>query len=142
MVNHHQSHCFAQGQVFHCKLSILHSTFFSAFLFVSPYRPFIMMLSIIYLLLPRTVFLFAIPSRASFSWQFLHSQSPSQFLFLFFISSCIILPSPTLSNTTAFFILSVHFTRSILLHIHMLTVVFVHSVPAPYNATLHTKHFT
>ena len=47
------------------------------------------------------------------------SQSvPSQFL-LFFISSIIILPSPTLSNTTAFFILSVHFTRSILLHIHI-----------------------
>ena len=75
------------------------------------------MLSIIwYLLLPRTFFLFTMPSRASFSRQFLLSQCPSQFLFLFLISYSIILPSPTLSSTTAFFILSVHFTCSIFLH--------------------------
>ena len=61
---------------------------------------------------------FIIASRASFSRQLLLSQWPSQFLFLFFISFSIILPPPTLSSTTAFFILSVHFIRSILLHIH------------------------
>ena len=43
--------------------------------------------------------------------QFLLNQWPSQFLFLLFISSSIILPSPTLSSTTAFFILFVHFPR-------------------------------
>ena len=46
------------------------------------------MLSIIwYILLPQTFFPFTIPSRASFSRQFLLSQWPSQFLFLFLISS-------------------------------------------------------
>ena len=50
-----QSQCSAQGQVFHCKLIILHSTLFSDFLFVSSYSPFIIMLSINwYLLLPGT----------------------------------------------------------------------------------------
>ena len=33
--------------VFHCKLSIIYSTLFSTFLFVSSYSPFIIMLSII-----------------------------------------------------------------------------------------------
>ena len=60
---------------------------------------------------------FIIASRASFSRQFLLSQLPSQFLFLFFINSSIILLSPTISSTTEFFILSVHFTCSIFLHI-------------------------
>ena len=50
-----------------------------------------------------------ISSRWSFSRQCLLSQWPSQFLFLFFIISSVILPSTTLSSTTAFFILSVHF---------------------------------
>ena len=72
----------AQGLIFHCKLSILHSTLFSAFLFVSPYSPFVKMLSIIwYLLLQRTFFTFTIPSRESFSRQFLLSQWPSQFYY-------------------------------------------------------------
>ena len=62
---------------------------------------------------------FTIPSRASFSRQFLLGQRHSQFLFFFFISSSIILPSLTLSRTTAYFILSVHFTCSILLHIRV-----------------------
>ena len=57
--------------------------------------------------------------RAVLSRQFLLSQWPSQFLSLVFISSSIILLSPTLSSTSAFFILSVHFTRSILLHTHI-----------------------
>ena len=102
-----------------------------------------------YLLLPRTFFPFTIPSRASFSRQFLLSQWPSQFLFLFFVSSSIILPSPTLSSSTAFFTLSVHFTRSILLHTHISNASscfysFRRSVQvsAPYNTTFHTKHFT
>ena len=71
---------------------------------------------------PANFLPFTIPSRAFFSWQFLLSQWPNQFLFLFFISSCIILPSPTISRTTAFFILSVHFTCYILLHIHISNV--------------------
>ena len=45
---------------------------------------------------------FTIPSRASFSKQLLLSQWTSQLLFLFSISSSIILPSHTLSSTTAF----------------------------------------
>ena len=88
-------------------------------------------------------------SRVSFSKQFLLSQWPSQFLFLFLISSSIILPSPTLSSTTAFFILPVHFTISILLYTHISNASScfcsfrrsVH-VSAPYNTTLHTKHLT
>ena len=108
------------------------------------------MFSIIpYFLLPRTFFPFTIPSRASFSRQFLLSQWLSQFLFLFLISSSINLPSPTLSITTAFFILSIDFTLSILLHTHISNASsrfcsFRRSVQvsAPYNTTLHTKHFT
>ena len=59
------------------------------------------------------------------------------------------LPSPNLSSTTAFFIFSVHFTCSLLLHIHSSNAssrfcTFRRSaqVSAPYNATLHTKHYT
>ena len=120
----------------------------SAFLFVSAYSPFTMMLSIIsHFLLPQTFFPFTIPYRASFSRQFLLSQWPSQFIFLFFISCSIILTSPTLSSTTAFSILSVHFTRSILLHFFNASNRFYSfrrsvQVSAPHNATLHTKHFT
>ena len=102
-----------------------------------------------YLLLPRTFFPFTIPSRASFNRQFLLSQWPSRFLFLFFISCNIILPSTTLPNTTVFFILPVHFTRSILLHIHIWnassSVCSLRrsvQVSASYNATLHRKHCT
>ena len=54
--------------------AILHSTLFSVFLFESAYSPFIMMLSIWCVLLPRTFFPFTIPSRASFSRQFFLSQ--------------------------------------------------------------------
>ena len=139
---------FCPRAVLHCKLSSLHSTLFSAFLFVSSYSPFIIMLSIIYLLLPRTFFSFTIHSRTSFSRQFLLSQWLSQFLILFLISSSIILPSPTLSSTTAFVILPVHFTRSILLHTHISNASSCFcsfcrvQVSAPYNTTLHTKHFT
>ena len=46
-INISTSECSAQGQVFHCKLSILYSTLLSAFLFVSAKIPFIMTLSII-----------------------------------------------------------------------------------------------
>ena len=71
-----------------------------------------MMLTIIwYLLLPRTFFPFTIPSRASFSRQFLLSQWPSQFIFLFYMSSSIVLPSPTLSSKTPFLVLFLHFCR-------------------------------
>ena len=73
----------------------------------------------------------------SFSWR-------SQFLFFFFISSSIILPSATLSSATAFFILSVHFTRSISTS-QMLPVVFAHSVVVPkslHHTTLHSTQST
>ena len=66
----------------------------------------------------------------------------------FFISSSIILTSPIPSNTTAFFILSYHFTRSILLHNHISNAYnrfcsFRRSlqVSAPYNATFQTSLF-
>ena len=106
------------------------------------------MLSIIlYLLLQRSFFPFTKPFRASFSSQFLLSQRPSQFIFLFFISSSIILPSPALSRITAYF--SVHFTCSILLHIHIsnassrfLLIRWCVQVSAPYYTTLHSNHFT
>ena len=65
------------------------------------------------------IIMHSIPSRAFFSRHFLLSQRPSQFLFLFYSRSSIILPSPTLSSKTAFFILSIHFTRSIIVHIHI-----------------------
>ena len=136
--------------IFHCKHSILHSTLFSASLFISSDSPFIMLSIIWYLLLlPQTFFPFTIPPRSSYSRQFLLSHWPSKFLFLFFISSSIILPSLTLSSTTAFFNSSVHFTRSIFLHTHISNYSshfcsFRRSVQvsATYNATLHTKHFT
>ena len=102
-----------------------------------------------YLLLPRTFFPFTNPSRTSCSRQFLIRQWTNQFLFLFLISSSIILPSPTLSSTTALFILSVYFTRSILLHTHISNSFncfcsFRRSfqVSAPYSTKLHTKRFT
>ena len=81
--------------------------------------------------------------RTSFSRQVLLSQWPSQFLFLFFMSFSIILPSPTLSSTTAFFIFFLSISRSILLHIHISNASscfcsFRRSVQvsAQYNATL------
>ena len=122
-----------------CKLSLLHSTLFSAFLFVFSYSPFIMKLSIIWYLVPRNFF----------PLTFLLSEWPSQFLFPFFISYSIIPPSPTLSSTNAFFfILAVHFTCSILHHIRVWNASSRFcslrgvQLSEPYNATLHTKHFT
>ena len=91
---------------------------------------------------------FLLESRASFSKQFLFIQWPSQSLFLFFISSNIILPSPTLSSTTAFFCLSIlHASFFSLSTSQMLPICFCSfrrsvQVSAPYNATLHTKHST
>ena len=74
-----------------------------------------------------------LPSRASFSRQVLLSSGPVNFFSSSFSSS-----------TIAFFILSVYFTRSILLHMHIPNAFsrfcsFRHSVlvSAPYNATLH-----
>ena len=89
-------------------------------------------------------FPFTFPCRASFSRQLILSQRPSQFLFLFFMSSSIILRSPTLSSTTAFFILSDHFTRSILLHSTslILPVVYAHSVVVSKSLHLTTLHST
>ena len=143
--NINQSQCSAQGQIFHFKPSILHSTLFSAFLFVSSHSPFIMLLSVIcYLLLPRTFFPFTIPSRVSFSRQFLLSQSPSQFLFLFFISSSILLPSPTLSSITEYLFCLVYFTHSILPHIHISNASshFYHSVVVSKSLHHTTPHST
>ena len=107
------------------------------------------MLSIIwYLLQHQPFFPFTIPSRASLSRQFLLSQWPRQFLFLLFISSSIILPSSTLpSKITFLFCLSILHASSF----SVLTSVMLHcfcsfrrrvQVSAPYNATLHAKHFT
>ena len=88
-------------------------------------------------------------SKGYFSRQFHVSQGSSQFIFLFFISYSIILPSPTVSTTTAFlFCLSI-------LHAPFFSISTISNacsrfcsfrrrvqVSAPYNATLHTKHFT
>ena len=77
------------------------------------------------------------------------ASGPANYFPSFFISSSITLPSPTLSSTAAFFILSLHFTRSILFHTHISNASscfcsFRRSVQvsAPYNTALHTKHFT
>ena len=72
--------------------------------------------------------------------QFLPSQWPSHF-----ISSSIILPSPTLFSTTAFFILFYTIIHHI--HISSASTRFCSfrcsvQVSAPYNATLHSKHLT
>ena len=90
---------------------------------------------------------FIIPSRSSFSRHFLFSQCPSQFLFLFFISSSIILPSPTLSSTTAFlFCMSILHTPSFSISTsQMLPVVFAHSVVVfkfLHHTTLHSTKST
>ena len=99
------------------KLTDMPSTLFSAFLFVSSHSTFIIMLSIIwYLLLPRTFVPFTIPSRASFSRQFLLSQCRSQFLFSSLSVPALFFLVPLYQTLQHFFILSVHFTRSILLH--------------------------
>ena len=119
----------------------------SAFLFVSSYSPFIVILSIIwYLILPRTFFPFTISPRprVSLSKQFFLSQWPSRFLFLFFISSSIILPSPTLSSTTAFlFCLSIlHALFFSISTSQMLPVVFAHSVVVSMSMHHTTLYFT
>ena len=115
---------------------------FSPFLFVPSYSPFIIMLSIIWylLLLPRTFFPFTITSRASFSRQFLLSQYPSQFIFLFLISSSIILPPPLFQAKLYFlFFLHTHISNASSCFCSFRLSV---QVSAPYNTTLHTKHFT
>ena len=140
---------FCQGPVFHSKFSILRSILFSAFLFVSSYSPFIVMLYIIwYLVLPRTFFAFTIPYRMSFSRQILLRNWPSQFIFLSFISSSSILPSLTLSSTNTFFLfwLSIlHAPSFSIAASEMLPVVFAHSVPVSnslYHTTLHSTQRT
>ena len=119
----------------------------SAFLFVSAYSPFTMMLSIIsHFLLPQTFFPFTIPYRASFSRQFLLSQWPSQFIFLFFISCSIILPFPTLSSTTAFlFRSSILHAPSISISTSKMFLVFARSVilsRSLHHTTLHSTQST
>ena len=114
---------------------------------LSSYSPFIIMVS--YHLISssaRTFFPFTIPCRASFSRQFLLSQWPRLFLFLFFISSSIILPSHTLSITTVFFILSIlHASSFSTLTSNMLPVVLAHSVvvyKSLHRSTLHSTQST
>ena len=91
---------------------------------------------------------FTNPSRASFSRQFLLSQWPSQFIFLFFlISSSIIIPSPTISSTTAFvFCLSILYAPYFSISTsEMLPVVFAHSVVVSkslHHMTLHSTQST
>ena len=85
-----------------------------------------------------------LPEHPSFSRQFLLSQWPSQFLFLFLISSSIILPSPTLSSTTAFlFCLSILHAPSLSIPTsQMLPVVFAHSVVVSMSLHHRTLHYT
>ena len=120
----------------------------SAFLFVSSYSPFFIMLSIIwYLHLPRTFFSFTIPSRASFSRQFLLSQWSSQFL-----SSSLSVPSLLfllplfLAQLQFLFCLSIlhapSFSKSTS---QMLSVVLAHSAVVSkslYHTTLHSTQST
>ena len=144
-----QSQCSAQGQVFHCKFSILHSTLFSAFLFVSSYSPFIIMLS--YLIsssalnfLPiyhsfQSILQQAVPSQPVAQpiyfpplYQFQHYSSFSHS----FYHNCI------------FYFISLFYTfhPSPYPHLeylsHFCSFCRCVQVSAPYNATLHTKHFT
>ena len=114
-----------------------------------PFRIFIQSIyhnvSIIwYLLLPRAFFAFTNPYRASFSRQFLLSQWPSQFLFFFFISSSIILPSPTLSGTTTFlFSLSILHAPSFSISTSQtLPDIFAHSVVVSKSLNHTTLHST
>ena len=70
---------------------------------------FIIMLSIIwYLLLPRTFFPFTIPSRASFSRQFLLSQWPSQFRFLLSLAALFFLLPLSLAELHFLFFLFIY----------------------------------
>ena len=105
-------------------------TLFSAFLFVSSYSPFIIILSIIWFLFCLELYSFTIPSSASFSRQFLLSQWPSQFLFLFFTSSTIILPSHSFQHNWFFLLcLSILHAPSFSISTsQMLSVFFAHSV--------------
>ena len=121
-------------QVFHCKLSILHSTLFSAFLFVSAYSPFIIMLSIIwYLLLPLTFYQFTISSRDSFRRQFLLSQWPSQFFSY--------LSVPAFFSVCSFYTLH----PSPYPHLKCFQFLFAHSVLVPkslHHTTVHSTRST
>ena len=138
-----QSKCYAKGQTQHSPLYPL---------FRLPFRIFLQSIyhNVGYHLISSSASNFLLIYHTFQSiFQFLLSQWPSQFLFLSLISSSIIFPTPTLSSTTALFILSVHFTRNILLHIHISTASSCFrsfrrrvQVSASYNTTLYTKHFT
>ena len=99
---------------------------------------------ILYIPLSRTFFPFTIPSRESFSRQFLLSQWPSQFLFFLFISSTIILPSSILSSTTKFFLFCLSISHAPAFSTstyQMFPAVFAHSVvvlKSLHRTTLHS----
>ena len=86
-------------------------------------------------------------SNSILQQQFLLSQWPSQCIFLFFISSSIILRSPTLSSTTAFLspLTILHAPSFSISTSQMLPVVFSHSVVAfksLHHTTLHSTQST
>ena len=114
-------------------------------LVISSYSQFIIMLSIFwYLLLLWTFFPFTILSRTSFSRQFLLSQWPSHFLFLF-------LSIPALFFILPFFLAQLHFLFCLsILHSssfsipssQMIPVVFAHSVVVSRSLRHTTLHST
>ena len=138
-----QSQCSAKGQVFHCKLSILHSTLFSAIFFIFAHS------------LSSDIFFYREPSshlpflleRPSAGSSLLASSPVNSF-------------SSSLSIPALFFLLPLFLAQ---LHFYFACPFYTfHPSPyphlkcfqrfcsfrrtvqdsAPYNATLHTKHFT
>ena len=123
----------AQGQVFHCKFSILHSTFLSAFLFISSQS--------IYHNVVYHIFCLELSSHLPYLLE--HPSADSSFL----------ASGPANFFSPSFFHSFQHncifFIRSILLHTHISNASSCFcsfcccvQVSAPYNTTLHTKHFT
>ena len=129
-------------------LQTQHSPFYR--LLSLPFRIFIQSIyrNVVYHLIPSVSnFLPVCHSFQTILQQAVLSQPVSQPInfFLFLISSSIILPSPTLSSTAAFFFLSILHAPSSITTSQMLPVVFAHSVVVCkylHHTTLHSTQST
>ena len=110
------------------------------------YSPFIMMLSIVWYLLPRTFFPFTIPSTASFSRQFLLSQWPIQLLFLLSVPALLFhLPFFEAQLNILFWLSILHAPSFSIFTCQVIPVVFAHSVVVSkflHHTTLHSTQST